>query len=265
MAVTRSATRVAEIPEIAALEPAADDRRRRPARSSRSSGGRPRCWWPSCRSRTARRRSRRPVRACARDRRTTSTARVIASGEAPARRATAAAARTSPTRWRPSSRIESSGTRRTSPAGDRSAIQPPLDDDAVGERRVEREPAGPCPAPARERQRGRIVGVDHDPVAVLLVGEHPRLRARVLVERRVPVEVIRRDVQQHRDPRAERLGRLELEAARPRPRGSSPAVDSATCALSGGPMLPPTTPVKPACLEHPAGRASSSSTSPSSR
>ena len=56
------------------------------------------------------------------------------------------------------------------------------------------------------------------------------------------------EVQPHRDPRPERRGRLELEAARPRRRARCPASTASTCALSGTPMLPPTSTCRPAAL-----------------
>ena len=69
-------------------------------------------------------------------------------------------------------------------------------------------------AAARQLQHRRIVGVDHRPVAGVLVLEDPRLRRRVRLDARMPIEVIGREVQHHRDPRMERVDLLELKAAR---------------------------------------------------
>ena len=65
----------------------------------------------------------------------------------------------------------------------------------------------------RQLQHQRIVGVDDRPVARRLIGEDARLRVAVLLDRRVPIEVIGREVQEHGDPGVERRARLELKAA----------------------------------------------------
>jgi hypothetical protein len=69
------------------------------------------------------------------------------------------------------------------------------------------------PEAPRERERRRIVGVDHGPVVGGLAMEHARLGGAVGLERAVPVEVIRREIQQDGDPRVECLRRFELKAA----------------------------------------------------
>jgi hypothetical protein len=75
----------------------------------------------------------------------------------------------------------------------------------AGERLVEREEArGRMRATRRQAHGGPIVGVDDRPVPVALVGEDAGLGRRVFAHVRVPVEVVRREIQQHRDPRAER-------------------------------------------------------------
>jgi len=62
--------------------------------------------------------------------------------------------------------------------------------------------------------RRGIVGVEHRPVVHGLVREDPRLRRRVLGEVDVVVEMVGREIEQHRNPRTERFGRLQLKAAR---------------------------------------------------
>ena len=59
----------------------------------------------------------------------------------------------------------------------------------------------------------RIVGVQDRSVALELILEHAHLRGRVLLKRRVPVEMIGSEIQQHADFRPECFDRLELEAA----------------------------------------------------
>ncbi len=71
----------------------------------------------------------------------------------------------------------------------------------------------------RTRGRGElecagIVGVEDGPVRRLLPGKDARLCSGVFLDGRVPVEVIGREVQQHRDPWPERLRALQLKAAR---------------------------------------------------
>ena len=61
-------------------------------------------------------------------------------------------------------------------------------------------------------EHGRVVGVDDRPVASRLVLEDARLRGGVRLERRVAVEVIRREVEPDRHLRVEAHDALELEA-----------------------------------------------------
>ena len=103
----------------------------------------------------------------------------------------------------------------------------------------------------RERHRRRIVDVDDRPVVRLLVGEDPRLRLGVLLDARVPIEVIGREVEQHGNPRPELLGHLELKAARLDHVHDVAATSRSTCALSGMPMLPPTIAAHAALVQHP--------------
>ena len=63
--------------------------------------------------------------------------------------------------------------------------------------------AAPGPAEAARNDRG---------VLRRLVLEDPQLRVAVRLERAVPVEVVRLEVEEHRDPRAELVDVLELEA-----------------------------------------------------
>ena len=120
-----------------------------------------------------------------------STARTIASAGTPAICATVAAAITSATRCRPIRRI----------------------DDERHERRVGRKEHLLRARGARQRQRLRIVGVDHRPVVGCLVRENLRFRGAVRLHRAVPVEMVGRQVQQHGNPRMKRVGRLQLKAA----------------------------------------------------
>ena len=120
-----------------------------------------------------------------------STARTIASCGTPAICATVAAAITSATRCRPMRRIDDSGT--SGVVGRKEHLL-----------RARR---------ARQRQRLRIVGVDHRPVVWSLVRENPRLRGAVHVHRAVTIEMVGRQVQQHGNPRMKRVRRLELKAA----------------------------------------------------
>ena len=104
----------------------------------------------------------------------------------------------------------------------------PLDDRSRRRRRCrrssaprQREQQPPRAAAPRQRQRRRIVGVDHRPVVGGLVREDPRLR-RARTPRRVAmaIEVVGREVQQHRDPRMERVDRLRAGSCSPRRRGA---------------------------------------------
>ena len=78
------------------------------------------------------------------------------------------------------------------------------------------------------------------------------LRRRVRRFVRMTIEVIGRKVQQRRNPRTERVGRLELKAARLDHVHRVGGRGSSTCALSGTPMLPPDQHAPARGLEHPA-------------
>ena len=81
------------------------------------------------------------------------------------------------------------------------------------QRRIDRKehlPRAPC---TRERERVRIVGVDHRPVVRGLIRKDLRLRCAVLLHRTVTIEMVRGQVQQDRNPWMKRVGRLELKAA----------------------------------------------------
>ena len=71
---------------------------------------------------------------------------------------------------------------------------------------------------ATRTSRGRssrwIVGVQHDPVSRRLVGENARFGVGVLRDVGVAIEVVGREVQQHRDPRLEGVDAFQLKAAR---------------------------------------------------
>ena len=167
-----------------------------------------------------------------------STALVIAAASTPTIEATADAASTSASRCRPSSFTAVSGTSDSSPSAVRRTIasrrrRRPLPGTRHREQQAVRARGG------GELQRAGIVGVQHRPVGRLLLGKDPRLGGGVLVDGRVPVEVVGREVQQHRDPRPERLRALELEAAR-LDHVNRFVGEASTCALSARPMLPPT-------------------------
>ena len=143
-----------------------------------------------------------------------STAAVMAAGLTPAMCATAVAAITSTSRWRPSSRIDVSGTNGSEVPSRRLTIALLVEHDAVGELLGHRQHQPPCMRVARDGKRRGIVGVEHRPVGHGLVLEDPCLRGRVLVDRRVAIEVVGRKVQEHGDPGMKRLDPFELEAAR---------------------------------------------------
>src|SRR5260370_34644928 len=63
-----------------------------------------------------------------------------------------------------------------------------------------------------ERYASRVIGVEHGKIAGLLVFKYPRLRVDVSLKRMVPVEMIRRDVQDGGDPGAKLFDGLQLEA-----------------------------------------------------
>ena len=56
--------------------------------------------------------------------------------------------------------------------------------------------------------------VDNGPVVRVLVLEHPGFRRSIRIDGRMPIEMVRREVQHHRNPRMERLDLLELKTAR---------------------------------------------------
>ena len=72
----------------------------------------------------------------------------------------------------------------------------------------------PCARSFRQFQDHWIVGIDNRPVAFLLVLKDPSFRRGVSLERRVTIEVVRRHVEQHRDPWPKGHDGLELKAAR---------------------------------------------------
>ena len=78
------------------------------------------------------------------------------------------------------------------------------DDPPVAAGSPMREPPHLAGGRARARGGRLVVEVPDVDVARTLEHEDPRLRRRVRVERAVPVEVVRREVEQHRDPRLER-------------------------------------------------------------
>ena len=196
------------------------------------------------------------------------TALRMASGDAPASRAIAAAAATSDSRWRPISRTSLTGSSGTSsrPAA-RSTIQPSSSTVPSASFASTRE------QPPRRAAHASPPGSSPALSSALTTTQSPspwfaktlRLRRGVLVEVRVPVEVVGREVQQRRDPRVERRRRLELEAADLHDVDRLAAWTPSTSAASGAPMLPATVACKPRFRQHSARRASSSSTCPSCR
>ena len=70
-----------------------------------------------------------------------------------------------------------------------------------------------CARTLRDLQRGGIVGVQCHPIRLDLVLEDASLRGRMVLDRRVTIEVIG-EVEKHGHPRMKRLDRFELEAAR---------------------------------------------------
>ena len=96
---------------------------------------------------------------------------------------------------------------------------PALDNPAVLDRRCLRRSAVSransrfaARAVPRQLQHRRIVGVDHRPVAGCLVLEDARLRRRVRLDGRMPIEMVGREVQHHRDPRMERVDLSRAES-----------------------------------------------------
>ena len=113
---------------------------------------------------------------------------------------------------------------------------------------------------------GAVVGVDHHPVALALVREDPapsprRTRWKFACRSRWSAERF----EQRRDPRVERRRRLQLEAAHLHDVDRLGGRRRRPSAASGAPMLPATRGRQPRFRQHPARRASSSSTSPSCR
>jgi hypothetical protein len=76
---------------------------------------------------------------------------------------------------------------------------------------TDREPPDLTRGRARDRGGRLVVEVPDVDVGRTLEREHPRLRRRVRVERAVPIQMVRRQVEQHRDPRVERRLRRKLE------------------------------------------------------
>ena len=144
-----------------------------------------------------------------------STAAVIAAGAAPAIAPTVAAAITSLTRCGPEQvdRVERHEPLRDRPPGDRQSSRPRRPCRGRSRRRAKTD-ARARPAAARQLEHRRIVGVDHREVARVLVLEDPRLRRAVRLDVGMPIEVVGRKIQHHRDPRMERVDLLELKAAR---------------------------------------------------
>src|SRR5437588_5408432 len=66
--------------------------------------------------------------------------------------------------------------------------------------------------PLRDHHAGSIVGIEDRAVLRRLVLENARLSGDVVLESAVPIEMIGRDIQDHRDLRMECLYRLQLEA-----------------------------------------------------
>ena len=103
-----------------------------------------------------------------------------------------------------------------SPAAVRSPItSPPLSatPSASGASSAKPARAGAC-SRAASAQRRRVVGVDDGPVVRRPGSRRSAPSPRAYASNvGVPIEVVGREVQQHGDPRVERLGRLELEAA----------------------------------------------------
>ncbi len=60
----------------------------------------------------------------------------------------------------------------------------------------------------------RIIRIQNEEVFRALPGEHPLLRGRVIFEISVAIEMVRSEVQQHRDPGMEGIHRFQLEAGK---------------------------------------------------
>ena len=137
----------------------------------------------------------------------------MAAGGTPATIPTADAASTSASRCLPGRRTAARGMTGVVTPRRRSHDVIAGDRDAVLERGVEREVETACAGAARQRERGGIVGVHDGPIRRGLVPEDSRLGGGVFLFGRVPIQVVRREVQQHGNPRMERVGGLELKAA----------------------------------------------------
>src|SRR5688572_10420476 len=90
---------------------------------------------------------------------------------------------------------------------------PVLEERAVGlakRRRREREQTRT--ALTRSFQHAGIIAIDNRPVLARLIGEDPRLRSRVLLKARVPVQVVGGEVQEDGYVRVEGVGAFQLEA-----------------------------------------------------
>ena len=193
-------------------------------RSSRSRAAPPRCSWPSSRSRIARRRSSptgssacsRPVNP--------STARVIAAGaDAGERRRPPPPRATSATRCAAEQPDRGERHQRLAARPRGATIVSPSTTTPSRERAAQREqqlartrPAAPA------RSAGGSSAFTTAQSSAVCCREDARLRRRVLLDGGVPVEMVRRKVQQHRDPRVKRVGRLRAESCSPRRRGSCP-------------------------------------------
>ena len=151
--------------------------------------------------------------ACSRPR-NDSTAAVIAAGAAPASAPTVARRHDVVDQVRPEQM--DGAERHQSIRAIHAAIDDPavLDDRPVRERGLCREQPRARAAAPRQCEHRRIVRVDHRPIHSGLVLENPSLRRCVRLDARMAIEVIRREVQHHGDPRVERLDLLELKAAR---------------------------------------------------
>src|SRR5207244_3539750 len=64
-----------------------------------------------------------------------------------------------------------------------------------------------------ELEHERVVRVDNRPIVGRLVLENPRLRSNVRFDVRMTIQMVRRDIQQHGNPRAKIHDALKLKTA----------------------------------------------------
>ena len=99
--------------------------------------------------------------------------------------------------------------------GRRSTIHSPSTTTPSLSRRATRELPPRRPAAARQLEHRRIVGIDDRPIGCAPGSRKSALFAAAYAStRRMAIQMIRREIQHHGDPRMERLDLLQLKAAR---------------------------------------------------